>query len=293
LTESPPPPKSSEESSADLGEAPTDLAFGAETEWAVIQSVDCVAKIDPATLDVSDAVSVGDTPSSISAGQGMMWVANQGDGTVTSIDTSTNEATTYAIGGTPTAIAVNKSGVWVTDPANGTVTRLDPASGDVVATIPVTEELTSIAADENSVWVGSALDGKIYRIDVASNSVTNEVLVTGAPQLTIGDGYVWVMAGATGEVLKLDPNTGDVLVRREILPGGAPVSVTFDLAVGDNSVWVLGGGTKLHELDKGSLQPIGTTSLPEGAATVDAGGGDVYIASGDTIEQMDEDAVSP
>jgi DNA-binding beta-propeller fold protein YncE len=102
-----------------------------------------------------------------------MWVANQGDGTVTRIDKSTNEATSFEVGGAPTAIAVNASGVWVTDSASGEVARFDPASGDVAATIQVAEQLTAIAADEDSVWVGSALDGKIYRIDIATNSDHN------------------------------------------------------------------------------------------------------------------------
>lgn len=276
----------------DLGEAPTALAFGLGAEWAIIQSTNCLVKIDANTLAVNQSYAVGDTPSSLAVGGAAVWVANQGDGTVTRVDPATGGVTTLKIGGTPTAIAAEDKGVWVADFAEGTVARLDPASGAIVATIKVAAQLDSIAADGESVWVGSADDGKIYRIDPLTNSVVADVLVVGIPEIAVGDGYLWVMSGALGEVLKLDPLTGEALTKNEVIPGGSPVSVVYQITVGENGVWLLAGGTSLYQLDKTTLQIISSTSVPQGAADVATGGGGVWLASGSTIERVSEDAAT-
>jgi DNA-binding beta-propeller fold protein YncE len=273
-----------------LGEAPTALAFGLDAEWAILQSTNCLVKIDPNTMAASAGFTVGDTPTSLAVGSSAVWVANQGDGTVSRIDPATEEVASFKIDGTPTAIAADDEGVWVADFAEGSVTKLDPSTGEVVATVKVAAQLTSIATDGDSVWVGSAEDGKIYRIDTNSNLVVGDVLVTGIPEIMLEGGYLWVMSGASGEVSKLNSVTGDVLAKNEVIPGGTPTSVTYRLAVGDKSVWLLVGGVALYELDKDSLNVTATTALPQGAATLSTGGGDVWVASGDTVEQIPEGA---
>jgi YVTN family beta-propeller protein len=52
-----------------------------------------VARIDAATGSILAEVTVGDTPTSIAVGEGAVWVANTGDGTVSRIDPATNEVT--------------------------------------------------------------------------------------------------------------------------------------------------------------------------------------------------------
>jgi len=52
-----------------------------------------VARIDAATGSILAEVTLGDTPPSITDGEGAVWVANQGDGTVSRIDPATNEVT--------------------------------------------------------------------------------------------------------------------------------------------------------------------------------------------------------
>lgn len=280
------------ELSVDSGQAPTALAFGFGAGWAVIESTNCLVKIDANTLAVNQSFAVGDTPSSLAVGGAAIWVANQGNGTVTRVDPATGGVTTLKIGGTPAAIAAEDKGVWVADFAEGTVARLDPASGAIVATIKVAAQLDSIAADGESVWVGSADDGKIYRIDPLTNSVVADVLVVGIPEIAVGDGYLWVMSGALGEVLKLDPLTGEALTKNEVIPGGSPVSVVYQITVGENGVWLLAGGTSLYQLDKTTLQIISSTSVPQGAADVATGGGSLWVASGTAIEQVPEDAIT-
>jgi hypothetical protein len=63
-----------------------DVALDERAVW-VTSSARTVTRIDPATGQVvGDPVRVGDEPGSVSVGEGAVWVANGGDGTVTRIE---------------------------------------------------------------------------------------------------------------------------------------------------------------------------------------------------------------
>ena len=57
------------------------------------------------------------------------------------------------MGDFPSWIAVGSGSVWVSNTSDGTVSRIDPASGRVVATIPVGPNPGAIVVGEGSVWV--------------------------------------------------------------------------------------------------------------------------------------------
>jgi YVTN family beta-propeller protein len=73
-------------------------------------------RIDPGTRSVTATVPVGHSPAGIAVGEGSVWVANAGDGTVTRIDPSTNPPRlhqTIPVGGSPAAITIADGRAWV------------------------------------------------------------------------------------------------------------------------------------------------------------------------------------
>jgi hypothetical protein len=117
-------------------------------------------------------------------------------------------AATIPVGPHPTAIAAGEGSVWVAvrgeRPADGTVVRLDPATGEVVARIPVDVvpgwEVGGggVAVDDGSVWVAGSTGegaGLIERIDTASNRVVDAIPVSGSPAdvATFASGSVWAL----------------------------------------------------------------------------------------------------
>ncbi len=75
---------------------------------------------------------------------GTAWVTNAADGTMSHIDTSTNQVVdTLTVGekggkyGSPIAAAMAAGSLWVTDNAGSAILRLDPATGEVQAAIPL------------------------------------------------------------------------------------------------------------------------------------------------------------
>ena len=101
--------------------------------------------LDPVTGAPRQTISFGTSPSSVAVGEGSVWVLDGDDKTVTQIDPDTNEARPpFGTSSTPTDIAAGAGGVWVGNaPSRGltdypeSVSRIDPASGVVVATIPL------------------------------------------------------------------------------------------------------------------------------------------------------------
>ena len=66
------------------------------------------------TSTSSRSIAVGDGPAAVAFGDGAVWVANSGDGTVSRIDPETYEVVkTIEVGGAPAGIALSDGRVWV------------------------------------------------------------------------------------------------------------------------------------------------------------------------------------
>ena len=57
-----------------------------------------------------------------------MWVANEGDGTVSRINPATNGAAVIDVGLRPRGVAANANAVWVSGYVDSELARIDPRS---------------------------------------------------------------------------------------------------------------------------------------------------------------------
>jgi streptogramin lyase len=62
------------------------VVFAFESIWVSVGFTDQVVRIDPATGDKQETLTVGDNPEGITAGPRSVWVANGGNNTLTRID---------------------------------------------------------------------------------------------------------------------------------------------------------------------------------------------------------------
>jgi YVTN family beta-propeller protein len=237
-----------------------------------VASSDRVVRINPSTRQVVASIPTGRGPSAVALGEGSVWVANSGDGTVSRIDPVGNKVTgVIPVGKRPVAIAFGEGAVWVANFLGNSVSRIDPATNKVVATIPLDTNPTSIAAGEGSVFVASALQiivtellpvVVVWLIDPDTNTVTATSRVAGACNGLVaeGEGAAWV---ATEQmVARVEPATGKIL--SEFNPGVA----IFGITVGDGSVWVARAGlpARVLRLDAAGKRvqaeiPVGNTRV--------------------------------
>lgn len=263
------------------------LAFGAGSVWISLQSYNPsrggVLRLDPETNEVMDRIPVRD-PSGLDFGEGSLWITSFDSGAVSRVDPATKKVVEEikASGGSTSDVAVGEGSVWVAswspegnpnlseeDYERGTLpepsedaklVRIDPASGEVVAEIPVENRAieggaSSVAVDETgAVWVTS-VNARLLRVDPGTNEVVAELHV-GDYSFEVGAG-----AGSVWTTSEVNVNSANSYTNRltRVDPASNTISGHLDrdgasgLAFEDGVVW-LGSGD--IETGKGSLTKI-------------------------------------
>ena len=101
--------------------------------------------------------------------------------------------------------------------------------------------------DDRWVWVTNMLDGTISRIDPVTDSVGTFPVGRAPLGVTSAAGDIWVADYEAGDVVRVDPDTGDVIDRIPV--GNGPTSIATD---GDH-LWVV-------DTDDGTLARVDPAS---------------------------------
>ncbi len=112
--------------------------------------------------------------------------------------------------------------------AEDQIHKVDPGTGKILSTIPAPGNGgdSGLAWSDGSLWVGQHRGRKIYEIDPETGAIRRTIesnrIVTG---VTWVDGELWhgTWEGDESDVRRVDPVTGEVLVRLE-MPEGTGVS---------------------------------------------------------------------
>ncbi len=169
------------------------------------------------------------------------WVASIGGNEIIAVDLASGDilrrvgAEAGVVG--PDDLDVGPDGrIWWTGFTGGEVGAFDPdtGEGDVVAQLPPGANPIAFGAG-GRLFVGLAITGEgLYEIDPSGG--TDPVLLVEEPGNingfeVAGDGSIWAPrfgGGGTGEIIRVDPDTGEV----EVLTDG--LSGNIGLAIGDD-----------------------------------------------------------
>lgn len=181
-------------------------------------------------------IAVGDAPSGIAFGNGVVWVAGSADGTIERIGPLSNRVgRSYDIGGAPDDVAVGLGAAWAADSDAGTITKIGFGSDEGIP-IVVGEPgaALDVAPGAGAVWVVSGSSG-LFRIDPATNVATPvDTGIEGLTDVAAGQGSV-VVAGAH-HLVHIDPTT---LQRTQM--DVLEESSDRDLQMSEGAVWVADG----------------------------------------------------
>ncbi|HWD42479.1 MAG TPA: serine/threonine-protein kinase [Actinomycetota bacterium] len=221
------------------GGAPPDA-----TTPAVLAAADRAVRIDPGSFEAQAAVAVGTDPAAVVAGDGLVWVANRRDGTVTVIDPGTNrvQETIPASGSWPVGqggpgLALADGSLWVADADQERVARVEPGADPIPIPVDARPSALAAAPDADTVWMTAQTRsgrGLLARIDVRTNRVDLKIPLPQVPSglaLTADGGTVWTVT-RDRTLRSFDTRTGD---------RGEPVKLGLapdQVAVGDGAVWV-------------------------------------------------------
>ncbi len=135
-----------------------------------------------------------------------LWVADRQGGRVARIDAqSGNVLADIQVGKFPRSIALSEDAVWVANEGDGTLSRIDPATNLVTATYPIAEKnFLRITTHQGQVWAAACLDDVVRAIDPASGAITGEVEIDECWNIASGGGSIWVPVGER-TILRIHP----------------------------------------------------------------------------------------
>lgn len=259
--------------------------------------------LDPETGDVVARVPLGTAPSAVAVGEGSVWAVDADDRTVSQIDAETRRLVrTFSTSATPTDVAVGAGSVWVGNaPSAGSllptsITRIDAETGLVIDTIdlgaPPGGHLYSVipglsrqhvAAAEDAVWVINP-DLTVSRIDPRTNRIVARLDDVRAENIAVGEGEIWITERS--HVAEIDPAT-NAIARRIRLGEDQPLA---GIAIGGGAVWVADPGAgKLWRLETGPKRAKRSIPLETWVAGVTFGEGAVWVTNeiADTVYRVD------
>jgi DNA-binding SARP family transcriptional activator len=135
----------------DVGHVPVGVALGEEALWVVTTAVRAL-RIEPHTNTATAEVPIGD-PVALTAGKQAVWVSDS-RGQVWRInpDTATVSQTT-PVGRGLVGLCATDGVVFAANNADGTVVQIDAQDGRVVGLVPVGHAPTDVASLDGTVWV--------------------------------------------------------------------------------------------------------------------------------------------
>jgi YVTN family beta-propeller protein len=168
-----------------------------------------------------------------------------------------------------------------------TVVGLDPASGKIVATIPVDSRPGPITAANGKVWVGNRDAGTVTEIDARKRQFVGTVpLPHGSPTgLAASAGRVWAVTGegstgnARGWLYRIDPQYRQ-LTGKLTLPGSPLNGVARGVSASGHEVWVANYDAHALRIDPAGAKVRETVQVGnQGVPGVAIGFGSTWVVS--------------
>jgi YVTN family beta-propeller protein len=267
------------------------LLTGRESDVGPTVRPNSVAAIDPESGRVVAQVPVGQSPFGVTFAAGSLWVASDGDRTVSRVDIRRNRVVrSLPVKDEPMGIRAAGGAVWVTGLQPGlpriSLRRIDPQFDSVGEPIHIGNVVpgggSSVAASGDRLWIAPQ-DGLLSRLDTQSGRVVETVDPKTSPSaVAIGPDAVWVAGEESNTLTRIDP-TG---LLTPISVGHAPISV----AVGAGAVWVVDTlDDAVVRIDPKTNAVKTTIAVGHRPDTVVVAAGSVWVSNGDdgTISRID------
>ncbi len=175
-------------------------------------------------------------------GAGSLWMANDGDFSITRVDLTTSEvvAKIKASGDqrsacdicNPQSVAASGDQIWFTDRATKSVSRIDPETNRIAESIRVGILPYDIAIDGDTLWITDFDNGLVVRFDTDKKRVVSKIDdLIGPTGIVLGAGSVWVIDHSASKLARIDPKKNKIIDEIEV--GYRPENVEF----GEGGVW--------------------------------------------------------
>ena len=203
-----------------------------------------------------------------------VWVTSEPRNQLVFLEARTNKPGIIATVGKPcSGLAAGFGSIWSPSCGDHALKRIDPATGKVIASVPVApaDSEGGIATGAGSVWMLTDPKGALSRIDPQTNKVAALITVPdGSFACTYSDGAVWISCTRHNLLVRVDPQTNQVTAKLAI--GPQPRFITS----GSGAVWTLNQGNgSISRVDTHTVSL--TANIPAG---VPGTGGEIAYGEG-------------
>ena len=229
-----------------VGRGPDSIATTADAIWVANAEDRTVARVGLRTKEVRVFGGAPVAHQVVSGLNGDVWLSSFEEPVVTLIAQQGRLAggeRAVAAGprrvrlpGSAEGLAIGGGYLWVTSPADSggrdTVFQIDLRSRQLVSSLPVGKIPAFVAFGYGSAWVSNYKGDSVSVIRPGSDEAETIPVAGGPLGIVAGAGAVWVVTFWSKELVRIDPETRQLL--RRIPIGNGPLGV----AVGAGSVWV-------------------------------------------------------
>jgi DNA-binding SARP family transcriptional activator/streptogramin lyase len=237
-----------------VGGLPGAAAAGIDRVW-VGTGTRLLVAIDTHSHRIVGRFGLPAAPYQITAGDGIVWIGNGYDGTVSRLDERVGfvsrpfrpqRRSTGRL-----ALATGFGSLWVAS-QDGLVARIDPTRDRLIAAIPGVRAPQALAAGEGAVWLTEATRPAVTRIDPRTNRIVRRLPLGALPTaVAVGAGSVWV-ATSDGRIWRIDPTANRI--RATITTAGAPIAVE----PAGRLMWIAYADGQLRSIDPASNEVSAT-----------------------------------
>jgi virginiamycin B lyase len=202
------------------------IAFGAGSIWLIVDKLGSLARIDPdngAVLDTFHVAAGSYNPAFL---DGTVWVTHALGGDVTGIDAASGKSiATVVTGPNPRFLTVGAGAVWTLNQGDGTLTRVDSVNRQsATISLGTPGHGGDIAFGNGKIWT-SMPKVPLSLIDARLNRLLCQWVGPGGDALNIGHGSLWLTDYHAGiiERISIKDVLADCSNRRRS-PGAPPNS---------------------------------------------------------------------
>lgn len=253
----------------DLAGGPDWLATDDRGVWVKHDSGELLL-IDPVSrepLGSLDIVSASGHCQGLGASYGAIWTCSDAD--VVKVDPESLEVVaTFAV--KKQAVQGHLVGafdrIWVLTSDGSHLVGIDPVANEVAIEVDLPARCTDVAAGDAGLWLPCQVDDRVLRLDPETGEVLLDLPIDNPVAVAV-DHEVWV--GTATATLQLDPEAGEVLLEADA--GAAPDG---GVALDEESVWVRSGDEFLVRVDRE------TGERAEQITADVTSGGDIIVVDG-------------
>ena len=214
------PPPGTVVDRVDVDSEPLYLTYDGSSIW-VLHRGGSLAKVDAESGELIDALRFTQYDGmlgGIAAHGGFLWMALKNQ--ILKIDPASGETVeTFATGFVPRQMLLDGDDLWIAaDPVEApdergwTIWRLSTATGDLTALMEL-DGFPRISVIEGHLWVGNT--GKLWKVDLATGEIVRRIALPSIGFLTFDFAFdgndIWLTTFGEPEVLKIDPNSGEIV----------------------------------------------------------------------------------